>query len=102
MKLSAIPSARQGRPFKSVLPLLVETPAGYIAVSEADLLDWAGISLTGKGTTAVKKTLDARKDGNGLVASSAPRVSPWRVLMYGRTAAELAGSDLIATLATPN
>ncbi len=85
-----------------MLPLLVETPAGYVAVSEADLLDWAGMSVTGTGTTAVKVTLDERKDGNGLVVSTAPRVSPWRVLMYGRTAAELAGSDLIATLATPS
>jgi len=101
-KLSAIPSVRQGRSYKSVLPLLVETPAGYVAVSEADLLDWAGMSIAGTGTMAVKVTLDARKDGNGLVASSAPRVSPWRVLMYGRTAAELVRSDLIATLATPN
>jgi alpha-glucosidase len=102
-KLSAITAAnRQGRPFRSVLPLLVETPAGYIAVAESDLLDWAGMSVTGTGTTAVKVTLDPREDGKGLVVSSAPRVSPWRVLMFGRTAAQLAGSDLIANLATPS
>ncbi len=102
-KLSAIQSAgRQGRPFKSVLPLLVETPAGYLAVAESDLLDWAGFSVTGTGAAAVKVTLDAREDGKGLVVSSVPRVSPWRVLMFGRTAAQLAGSDLIANLATPN
>jgi alpha-glucosidase len=102
MKLSAIPAAgRQGRPFKSVLPLLVETPAGYIAVAESDLLDWAGFSVTGTGAAAVKVTLDAREDGKGLVVSAVPRLSPWRVLMFGRTAAQLAGSDLIANLATP-
>jgi alpha-glucosidase len=50
----------------------------------------------------VQAVLDRRTDGNGLVVSSVPRVSPWRVLMFGRTAAELAGSDLIATLATPS
>jgi alpha-glucosidase len=102
-KLSAISSTgRQGRPFKSVLPLLVETPAGYVAVAESDLLDWAGFSVTGTGAAAVKLTLDAREDGKGLVVSSVPRVSPWRVLMFGRTAAQLVGSDLIANLATPN
>ena len=102
-KLSAITAAnRQGRPFRSVLPLLVETPAGYIAVAESDLLDWAGMSITGTGTTAVKVTLDPRTDGKGLVQSAAPRVSPWRVLMFGRTPAALAGSELVATLATPS
>jgi alpha-glucosidase len=102
-KLSAITAAnRQGRPFRSVLPLLVETPAGYIAVAESDLLDWAGMSITGTGTTAVKVTLDPRTDGRGLVESAAPRLSPWRVLMFGRTATALAGNELIATLATPS
>ena len=101
-RLSAIPSGEAGLPFKSILPLLVETPAGYIAVAESDLLDWAGMSITGSGTTSVRVTLDARSDGNGLVLSSVPRVSPWRVLMFGRTASGLAGSDLIANLATPS
>ncbi len=102
-KLSAIQSTgRQGRPFRSVLPLLVETPAGYLAVAESDLLDWAGFSVTGTGAAAVKLTLDAREDGKGLVVSTVPRVSPWRVLIFGATAAQLAGSDLIANLATPS
>lgn len=101
-KLSAISAGKPGRPFRSVLPLLVETPAGYIAIAESDLLDWSGMSLTGTGSSAVKVTLDHRSDGNGLVVSSAPRISPWRVLMFGRKAADLVGSDLIATLATPS
>ncbi len=101
-RLSAIPQGKPGLPFKSILPLLVETPAGYVAIAESDLLDWAGMSLTGTGTAAVKVTLDGRSDGNGVVVSSVPRLSPWRVLIFGRTAADLAGSDLIATLATPS
>ncbi len=99
--LSAL-SGHGGRPAHSVLPLLVETPAGYFAVAESDALDWAGMSLVGGGGTSVKPALDRRSDGNGLVVSTVPRVSPWRVLMFGRTAAELANSDLIATLATPS
>ena len=103
-RLSAIPAGKPGSPFRSILPLLVETPAGYVAVAESDLLDWSGMSVTGTGKTAVQVTLDERSDGDGLVASSTPRVSPWRVLMFGRTAAALAGSgpDLIASLATPS
>jgi alpha-glucosidase len=100
--LSAIPRGEPGRPFRSVLPLLVDTPAGYVAIAESDVLDWAGMSLTGTGGPAVKMTLDARADGNGWVVSSVPRVSPWRVLMFGRTAVEIAGSELVATLATPS
>ena len=101
-KLSGFSAGRGGRPARSILPLLVETPAGHFAVAESDLLDWAGMSLMGTGSAAVKAVLDRRSDGNGLVASTVPRVSPWRVLIFGRTATELAGSDLIATLATPS
>ena len=101
-KLSAIPRGEPGKPYRSVLPLVLETPAGYFAIAESDVLDWAGMSLAGTGTRAVKAVLDSRPDGQGLVVSAAPRVSPWRVLMFGRTAADLVGSDLIATLATPS
>lgn len=101
-KLSTIRSGRAGRPYHSVLPLLVETPAAYVAVAESDVLDWAGMSLAGTGTSAVKAVLDRRSDGNGLVVSSTPRVSPWRVLLIGRKAGDLVNSDLIAGLATPS
>ena len=100
--LSALFNARGGRPARSVLPLLVETPAGFFAVAESDVIDWAGMSLVSSGATSVKPALDRRSDGNGLVVSTAPRVSPWRVLIFGRTAAELANSDVIATLASPS
>ena len=73
-----------------LLPLVLETPVGYFAIVESDVLDWAGMSLTGTGTSAVKAVLDSRSDGKGLVVSSTPRVSPWRVLMFGRMAADLA------------
>jgi len=101
-RLSALCTGRGGRPSRSALPLLVETPAGFLAVAESDVLDWAGMSLMSAGATVIKPVLDRRSDGNGLVVSTVPRVSPWRVLIYGRTAAELANSDLIATLASPS
>lgn len=95
-KLSTVPAS------KCVMPLLVETPVGYVAVAESDLRDWAGMFIAGCGTPTQRVSLAGRSDGNGLVASRAPRLSPWRVLMIGRSAAELAGSDIIATLATSN
>jgi len=99
--LSAVQPGRPGHPYRSVLPLLVETPSSYIAVAESDLLDWAGMALTGTGSSTIKVTLAQRSDGNGAVISSVPRVSPWRVLMIGQKAADLVDSELIATLASP-
>jgi len=96
-RLSTIPPGKQ-----NTLPLLVETPAAYVAVTEADLLDWAGMFTTGTGLENVGVKLAPRKDKNGLVVSDVPRVSPWRLLMIGRTAGDLINSDLIANLATPN
>ena len=105
--LSAIPQQspdkrRTGRPFRSVLPLLVETPAAYVAVAESDLLDWAGLFLTGTGENAVRAELAPRQDKRGAVVGRVPMVSPWRVLMVGRTAGDLVTNDLVATLATPS
>ena len=94
----------------SVLPLLVEMPGvGYAAIAESDLVDWAGMFLTGKlgpsgdpPRVAVQVFLAPREDGRGAVVAGSRRVSPWRVVMLGRTAADLVGSDLIASLATPS
>ena len=105
--LSAIPQQspdknRSGQPFRSVLPLLVETPAAHVAVAESDLLDWAGLFLTGTGETAVRAELAPRQDKCGAVVGRVPMLSPWRVLMVGRTVGDLVTNDLVATLATPS
>ncbi len=106
-KLSEIPretpqSWRKGQPYCSVLPLLVETPSAYVAVAESDLLDWAGLFITGTGEAAVRAELAQRQDGRGAVVGRVPMVSPWRVLMVSHTAADLVTNDLVATLATPS
>lgn len=106
-KLSDIPrqspdKRRSGQPFRSVLPLLVETPSACVAVAESDLLDWAGLFLSGTGETAVRAELAPRQDKRGAVVGRVPMVSPWRVLMIGRSAADLVTNDLVDTLATPS
>ena len=85
--------------YKGVLPLLVQAPQCYAAVAESNLLDWAGMFITGTGSSTV---LASRGDGNGCVVSEAPRVSPWRVLIMARAAGDLVSSELIANLATPS
>jgi alpha-glucosidase len=88
------------------LPLLVQTPAAWVAVTESDLLDWSGMWLGGatnasaNGVTLVAK-LAPRREGEGLVKASAPHDSPWRVLMIGREPGRLIESDLVLNLATP-
>lgn len=92
-----------------VLPLLVKLSRGYAAIAESDLLDWAGMFVTAAGPRAdgtprpgARVTLAGRKDGRGLVVGRERRLSPWRVIMLARSAGDLVGNELIATLATPS
>ena len=92
----------------SCLPLLTRTTGGYAAITEADLIDWAGLFLVREPTpgdptrVTLKADLAMRQDGHGMVVSATPRVSPWRVVMLGRKPGDLYGSDLIWNLATPS
>jgi alpha-glucosidase len=91
------------------LPLLVQTPAAWVALTEADLFDWSGLWLSrsaaagtnfSRGVTLAAR-LAPRPDGQGLVKATAPHVSPWRVLMIGRQPGRLIESDLVLNLSTP-
>jgi alpha-glucosidase len=104
------------------LPVLVETPVAWVAVAEADLLEWAGLWLGGveaapKGAASVAQTLFSqvqhspvtlvarlapRLDDKGLVAAKTPHRSPWRVLLIGRQPGRLVESDLIRNLSSPS
>lgn len=90
------------------LPLLVHTPAAWIALTESDLRDWAGMWIGGApaGTARSKGVrlrarLAPRLDQNGLVKATGPHASPWRVLMVGRQPGRLIEGDLVLNLATP-
>ena len=90
-------------PNHSVLPALVETPNGYVAIAESDLKNWAGMFLRkGDATNGLTVDLAPRKDGKGAVTIATPCESPWRVIMFGRTAKDLLANNLVKTLATPN
>jgi alpha-glucosidase len=84
------------------LPLLVKTPAAWVAVTESDLLDWSGMWLTPRSDGELHADLAPRLDHQGLVKVSLPHNSPWRVLMIGAEPGRLAESDLVLNLATPN
>ena len=97
----------------------METPAAWVAIAEADLLDWSGMWLGGKAedgiapaaaasaeqaSTAVTLVarLAPRLDGEGLVKAETPHHSPWRVLMIGRQPGRLIESEIIHNLSTPS
>ncbi|HTJ29545.1 MAG TPA: glycoside hydrolase family 97 catalytic domain-containing protein, partial [Acidobacteriaceae bacterium] len=73
----------------------------YAAIAEADLTDWAGMSLRATNTGLVAN-LSPRLDNNGLVAGTLPHDSPWRVLMLGATPGSLIESSLIENLSPPS
>lgn len=89
------------------LPMLTQTPAAWVAITEADLVDWSALWLAREpqaaGTTAVtlRARLAPRLDGQGLVKATLPRATPWRVLLIGREPGRLIESDLVLNLSTP-
>ncbi len=89
------------------LPLLTQTDGQtYVAIAEADLTDWASLYVkrgaSTLGSYALTAQLSPRVDGNGLVRSQLPRMSPWRVLMIGSKPGDLIESDLILNLNPPS
>ncbi|MHC4159352.1 MAG: glycoside hydrolase family 97 protein [Planctomycetota bacterium] len=89
------------------VPLLVKVDESiYVALTEANLTDWAGMYLWGiksdssKGVTLTTK-LSPRVDGEGLVKASRPRYSPWRVIMIGQRPGDLIESEIILNLNEP-
>jgi alpha-glucosidase len=89
------------------LPLLVQTPAGWIAIAESDLRDWAGMWLEGASeprsgaAVVLKAKLAPRKDGRGAVVAHARQASPWRAFIIGTKPGDLIESDLVSNLAAP-
>ncbi len=109
------------------LPVLVETPAAWVAIAEADLLEWSGMWIGGKPQEEASETVTAtapaeanpaapetpaavtlvaklapRLDGEGLVKADTPHHSSWRVLMIGRQPGRLIESEIIRNLSTPS
>ncbi|MBW3539593.1 MAG: glycoside hydrolase family 97 protein, partial [Planctomycetes bacterium] len=93
------------------LPLLFEQMGGrsrpiWIAVTEANLTDYAGMYLSGvdgePGTLATKLSpLPGRKD-RAKVIGEAPHASPWRVLMIADEPGRLIESNIVFHLNEPS
>ncbi len=85
-------------------PLLAQLPNAWVALTEANLVDWAGVYFTRHNTipNTVVTLLSPRIDQPDVaVISKAPRVSPWRVIMIGDKPGDLIESNIIVNLADP-
>jgi alpha-glucosidase len=86
-------------------PLLVELDASlWAACTEADLSDWAGMYFTpvaGESNTVCTALSPHPDETNVVVRSTAPRSSPWRVILLGDRPGALIESDILENLNPP-
>jgi alpha-glucosidase len=87
-------------------PLVCEREGAAFAITEADLKDYAGLYLTGRGDggLGVQVKLSPRLDEPSVAVRGKPGadiVSSWRTIMVAPTAGKLIESNLVATLNPP-
>jgi alpha-glucosidase len=89
---------------RSGLPLLVEAgEKAWVAITEANLTDWAGMYLQRSENFTFETVLAPWPDEPELlVRSQAPRNSPWRLIMIGDSPGDFIESDIIANLNESN
>ncbi len=87
------------------MPLLVEGDGHWVAVTEADLTDYAGMSLrrdTADPQRLVGALAPLAKDEEVCVRAETPMVTPWRTFLIGERAGDLIESTLVWNLNDPN
>lgn len=84
-------------------PVIVPTGSCYLAISESNVKNWAGMFLTAGSTqNSLVTRLTPRLDGSGLlVKTQTPAYSPWRLVVIGEKPGDLVESDLIQNLSDP-
>ena len=85
------------------LPLTMQREDGVtLAITEADLTDYAGMYLRGLPGTALQAVLAPLPGGDGVaVRGQTPFSSPWRVLMVGDAPGRLIESTIVLNLSPP-
>ena len=89
------------------LPLVCRTPVNAFAIGEANLADYGGMYLGGRGDgkPGVQARISHRLDDKNLIARAevGPNGagSPWRVIMLGDALGKLIDSNLIGNLNPP-
>jgi alpha-glucosidase len=85
------------------MPALFELPGGvYAAITEASLLDYAGMYLSKHDGLLTSRLSPWPGQTTVKVKAELPHVSPWRVIMISNRIGALMESNLITNLAEPN
>lgn len=89
------------------VPILLQPPGGnWLAITEADLTDYAGMYLSRDandvGTFVAKLSPLPGRNDRAKVIGNAPFNSPWRVLMIGDSPAALLESNIVFNLNQPS
>jgi alpha-glucosidase len=89
------------------LPFTCETGRAAFVLAEADLLDFAGLYLTGRGDggLGLRARLSPSLDDARVAVRTrigSPIATPWRVVMLADNAGALTGSTLLTTLSAPS
>jgi alpha-glucosidase len=86
------------------LPLLLQASSCWMAVTEADLTDYAGMYLSpaeANSRKLVSKLSLFHEDQDVAVQATVPHKTPWRVIMIGDRPGDLIESDIIENLNEP-
>jgi len=85
------------------MPLLFSfSDSIYLAVTEAALLDYAGMYLVKTSAGLMSKLSPNLSRPGYAVISSLPHVSPWRVLMISHRAGQFLETNILTDLSPPN
>ncbi|MEI7902817.1 MAG: glycoside hydrolase family 97 catalytic domain-containing protein, partial [bacterium] len=88
--LASLPTSRM------CLPVVAQCEAATVALAEANVRDWSSTFLKRSSSVTLEAELASK------VVSQAPRVSPWHLVMIGRTPGQLIESNLMVNLADPS
>ena len=85
------------------IPLVVLGDGFAAALTQSDLLDWSGVQFRASDAPLTLRTLLApRDDKRGCVVRRGPALSPWRVVILGKTPIDLVNNaDVVLNTASP-
>lgn len=84
------------------MPALFSLQSGnYVAITEAALLDYAGMYLTKKNDVLQSTLSPLPADKSIKVKGKYPHVSPWRVMMISNNAGDFLETNILTTLSPP-
>lgn len=85
------------------IPALFQIPAGpFVSITEAALLDYAGMYLVKENGILKSKLSPLPNDKSILVKGTFPHKSPWRVILISNTFGDFLSSNMLTTLSPPS